>query len=100
MWFRQAHSTNILFLTGWKLYKPIWTKNTFPVEFFLTEKRPLTLSHNMLLEQYGFRGNFKQWFSSFLPNRTQATEIDSAKYQLRCTPRICPRSTSLLALYQ
>ena len=49
-------------------------------------------------KQHGSRGNFNQWFSSFLSNRTQTTEIDSTK--LQCTPRICPKTTSLLALYQ
>ena len=48
------------------------------------------VNHNMLLNKlnyYGFRGIVNQWFSSYLSNRTQTTEIGShisSKLNINC----------------
>ena len=49
-----------------------------------------TMNHNKLLDKlnyYGFRGIVSQWFSSYLSNRTQTTEIGShttSKLNINC----------------
>ena len=48
------------------------------------------MNHTILLDKlhyYGFRGIVNQWFSSYLSNRTQTTEIDShicSKLNINC----------------
>ena len=49
-----------------------------------------TVNHTVLLDKlnyYGFRGIVNQWFSSYLSNRTQSTEIGShisSKLNINC----------------
>ena len=49
-----------------------------------------TVNHTILLDKlnyYGFRGIVNQWFSSYLSNRTQSTEIGShisSKLNINC----------------
>ena len=51
-----------------------------------------TVDHKILLDKlnyYGFRGIVNQWFSPFLTNRTQTTEINSYisdKVRFRAAP--------------
>ena len=66
-------------------------KKLFSCGVFIDLKKAFdTVNHTILLDKlnyYGFRGIVNQWFSSYLSNRTQTTEIDShisSKLNINC----------------
>ena len=66
-------------------------KKLFSCGVFIDLKKAFdTVNHNVLLDKlnyYGFRGIVNQWFSSYLSNRTQSTEIGShisSKLNINC----------------
>ena len=66
-------------------------KKLFSCGVFIDLKNAFdTVNHTILLDKlnyYGFRGIVNQWFSSYLSNRTQSTEIGShisSKLNINC----------------
>ena len=66
-------------------------KKLFSCGVFIDLKKAFdTANHTILLDKliyYGFRGIVNQWFSSYLSNRTQSTEIGShisSKLNISC----------------
>ena len=69
----------------------LYLSKIFSCGVFIDLKKAFdTVNHNLLLDKlnyYGFRGIVNQWFSSYLSNRTQTTEIGShisSKLNINC----------------
>ena len=79
--FRQAHSTEHAILDMVETIRTNMEKRLFSCGVFIDLKKAFdTVDHNILLDKlnyYGFRGIVNQWFSSYLTNRTQTTEVNS-----------------------
>ena len=63
------------------IYRQTWTSDFHVVEYLLILKKPFeTVDHDILLDErnhYGFHGviNDCPWFSSYLKNRVQTTQV-------------------------
>ena len=79
--FRQAHSTEHAILDMVESIRTNMDKRLFSCGVFIDLKKAFdTVDHKILLDKlnyYGLRGIDNQWFSSYLTNRTQTTEINS-----------------------
>ena len=79
--FRQAHSTEHAILDMVESIRTNMDKRLFSCAVFIDLKKAFdTVDHKILLDKlnyYGLRGIDNQWFSSYLTNRTQTTEINS-----------------------
>ena len=79
MAFVKPIQLNMQFWILLMLYRPISTDVYFHVESLLTWKKLLIpVDHSILLSKlnfYGFRGIINNWFSSYLRNRLQTTQI-------------------------
>ena len=89
--FRQAHSTQHAILDMVETIQTNMDKKLFSCGVFIDLKKAFdTVNHTILLDKlnyYGFRGIVNQWFSSYLSNRTQTTEIGShisSKLNINC----------------
>ena len=79
--FRQAHSTQHAILDMVETIQTNVDKKLYSCGVFIDLKKAFdTVNHTILLDKlnyYVFRGIVNQWFSSYLSNRTQTTEIGS-----------------------
>ena len=79
--FRQAHSTEHAILDMVESIRTNMDERLFSCGVFIDLKKAFdTVDHKILLDKlnyYGLRGIDNQWFSSYLTNRTQTTEINS-----------------------
>ena len=79
--FRQAHSTEHAILDMVETIRSNMDRRRFSCGVFIDLKKAFdTVSHKILLDKlnyYSFRGIVNQWFSSYLTNRTQTTQINS-----------------------
>ena len=79
--FRQANSTEHAILDMVESIRTNMDKRLFSCGVFIDLKKAFdTVDHKILLDKlnyYGLRGIDNQWFSSYLTNRTQTTEINS-----------------------
>ena len=89
--FRQAHSTQHAILDMVETIQTNMDKKLFSCGVFIDLKKAFdTVNHTILLDKlnyYSFRGTVNQWFSSYLSNRTQSTEIGShisSKLNINC----------------
>ena len=89
--FRQAHSTQHAILDIVETIQTNMDKKLVSSGVFIDFKKAFdTVNHTILLDKlnyYGFRGIVNQWFSSYLSNRTQTTEIGShisSKLNINC----------------
>ena len=78
--FRKSHSTQHATLDIINSIQTNMDKGLFSCGIFLDLKKAFdTVDHNILLgklQYYGFRGIINNWFSSYLSERKQTTEID------------------------
>ena len=89
--FRQAHSTQHAILDMVETIQTNMDKKLFSCGVFIDLKKAFdTVNHTILLDKlnyYGFRGIVNQWFSSYLSNPTQTTEIGyhiSSQLNINC----------------
>ena len=89
--FRQAHSTQHAILDMVETIQTNMDKKLFSCGVFIDLKKAFdTVNHTILLDTinyYGLRRIVNQWFSSYLSNRTQTTEIGShisSKVNINC----------------
>ena len=79
--FRKAHSTQHAILDIVEAIRTNMDKRLFSCGVFIDLKKAFdTVDHKILLNKlnyYGFRGITNEWFSSYLTNRTQTTQIGS-----------------------
>ena len=79
MAFRKTHSTQHAILDIINTIQTNMDKRLFSCGIFIDLKKAFdTVNHGILLnklEQYGFRGIINDWFTSYLSNRTQTTEL-------------------------
>lgn len=77
--FRKSHSTQHAILDIINTIQTNMDKRLFSCGIFIDLKKAFdTVNHGILLnklEHYGFRGIINDWFSSYLNNRTQTTEL-------------------------
>ena len=107
VFFRQAHSTQHAILDMVETTQTNMDKKLFSCGVFIDLKKAFdTVNHTILLDKlnyYGFRGIVNQWFSSYLSNRTQTTEIGShisSKLNINCgVPQGSVLSPLLFLLY-
>ena len=79
--FRKAHSTQHAILDIVNTIETNMDKRSFSCGVFIDLKKAFdTVDHKILLDKlhhYGFRGIINKWFSSYLEDRTQTTQIGS-----------------------
>ena len=79
MAFRKSHSTQQAILDIINTIQTNMDKRLFSCGIFIDLKKAFdTVNHGILLnklEHYGSRGIINDWFSSYLNNRTQTTEL-------------------------
>ena len=77
--FRKGHSTQHAILELLDDIQTNMNKKLFSCGVFIDLKKAFdTVDHNILLNKlnyYGFRGIVNDWFSSYLKNRTQTTQV-------------------------
>ena len=77
--FRKGHSTQHAILELLNDIQTNMNKKLFSCGVFIDLKKAFdTVDHNILLNKlnyYGFRGIVNDWFSSYLKNRTQTTQV-------------------------
>ena len=77
--FRKAHPTQHAILDIINTIQTNMDKRLFSCGIFIDLKKAFdTVDHGILLnklEHYGFRGIINDWFTSYLSNRTQTTEL-------------------------
>jgi hypothetical protein len=89
--FRKGHSTQHAILELVNEIQTNMNKKLFTCGVFIDLKKAFdTVDHNILLNKlnhYGFRGIVNDWFSSYLKNRTQTTQVGqniSNKVEVSC----------------
>ena len=79
--FREKHSTQHAVIDIVDIIQNNMDLKLFTCGIFLDLKKAFdTVNHSILLKKlnhYGIRGIINDWFSSYLPGRSQVTEIDS-----------------------
>ena len=79
--FRKSHSTQHAILDIVNTIQTNMDKRLFSCGVFIDLKKAFdTVDHKILLDKlyhYGFRGIINKWFSSYLEDRTQTTQIGS-----------------------
>jgi len=87
IWIPKNHSTSDALVRIIEIIKTQIDSGKFVTGIFIDlEKAFDTIDHNILinkLENYGFRGNIKNWFKSFLSNREQFVSAHNCKSNIK-----------------
>ena len=102
--FSEKYSTQHAIIEFLNTMKTNLDRHLYSCDVFIDVKKALdTVEHSLLLNklhQHGFRGVINNWFSSYLRNWTQTTQVGSHisknSNTVRCLTRICIRKDPVL----